>query len=485
LPTFDDATPESHTNPLVYNDLVTVNCKSGFFIDGLLGGASSFSVRCQADGSFSQAPGSCSEPRVSVSGEATDAQSGSIKLGGASVVFEKDGVQTSATADSSGRFSATIPVGLLKMTVSKDGYIKHSKNLTVAGNIYRGQGADAALSKELPPGAWRVTLDWEQNPRDVDTHVVFGSHFGTEVYYPSSRRSLTAPGTGGIRVVLDRDDVDGYGPETTTFDNVAVGGCSGNGKCLIKFQMKKYSGQGTLGDGHPIVNVYQGSQLVKTYHPDPSANIDRNKYTVFTLDARDSTLHDGSWTEGPYLQSSRYTANWWGSLDSQQWSMTATGSFLTGLYRHPNGGNNLYHLEEGRYSYVENTNEMDCQEADWSTSFDQAGWSTCPTGYFVSGLYRTGSMRDGDHGTKFISKAWCCKPKELPSEWGACSDDVIFDSTGLSSCPAGKAMAGLRRSTDGFLNGLDHAKCCELKSSLVEGWVDSNAAVIAPTQPLN
>jgi len=318
----------------------------------------------------------------------------------------------------------------------------------------------------LPPGGWRVTLNWDKDPGDVDSHTFLGSNYNTHVYWPGSARIKTAAGTGGLKAVLDRDDVNGVGPETTTYSS--VGDCRGSGKCLIKFAVKKYSGRGTLGEGHQIVTVYRGDRVEASYALTPPANIGRNLYTVFTIWAGENPkIYQGEMVEGPYLSSSTGVANWWGSLDSSQWSLVPGNSLLTGLYRHPNGLSHVFGIEEGRYRRIKNNNAgTECYSADWWGSLDRKGWSTCKAGYYMSGLYRTGNMWDRSHGIHHLEMAYCCRPKGLPKQWGACTSDSMFGNTGLSQCAAGKAMAGMYRSNDNSINGLDKMKCCELKTGL-------------------
>jgi hypothetical protein len=407
------------------------------------------------------------EPKVQASGEVTDAQSAALKVSGAVVSFVRNGgTVATATTDASGRYTVNIPKGEMKITVTKAGYITRSKTLSVVGTIYRGQGADLAMSKILPPGGWRVTLNWDKNPGDVDSHTWLGSNYNTHVYWPGRARVKTAAGTGGLKAVLDRDDVNGVGPETTTYSS--VGNCRGAGKCLMKFQVKKYSGRGTLGEGHPIVTVYVGDRVEATYTLNPPANIGRNLYTVFTLWAGENPkVYQGEMVEGPYLASNTGVANWWGSLDSSQWSQVPWNALLTGLYRHPNGNNHVYAIEEGRYRRIKNNNAgTECYNSNWWGSLDREGWSTCNAGYYMAGLYRTGNMWDGSMGIHHIESALCCRPKGLPKAWGACTEDSMFANNGLSQCAAGKAMAGVWRSGDNSINGLDKMKCCELKTGL-------------------
>jgi hypothetical protein len=58
----------------------------------------------------------------------------------------------------------------------------------------------------------RIVLDWEQSPADLDAHFVKDN-----TYHISFRNTqVLSDGSAG----LDRDDMDGYGPETITVKNV-------------------------------------------------------------------------------------------------------------------------------------------------------------------------------------------------------------------------------------------------------------------------
>jgi hypothetical protein len=450
-----------------YQDVAVYNCADGYTVGGMSWARSKFQIKCQADGTYTAVEAQCMEPKMQVSGEFTDAQSGSLKLAGATVKFERGGaVLSTVTTDLSGRFTINIPKGELKMTGSLDGYITMSKTVAITGNVARGQGADMALSKVLPPGAWRTTVSWLEEPSDDDSHTYFGPNFNTHVYWPGRARTKTAAGTGGIKVVLDRDDVNGFGPETTTFMN--LGNCQGTNRCLIKFQIKKYSGRVTLGEGKPIVRVFVGDKMEAEYHPEPPANIGRNLYTVFSLwGGADPKLYQGEMKEGPYLSETQQNANWWGSLDSAQWSTVPGNSLMTGMYRHPSGINRVYAIEEGRFRRLRNSQGTECYQQDWWGTFDHAGWAMCNPGYFMSGIYRTGNAWDGTAGVHQLEMAYCCKPKGLPNAYGECSEDAIFERNGASTCAADKAIAGLFRSSDNSINGIDKMKCCQLKSGLV------------------
>ena len=50
------------------------------------------------------------------------------------------------------------------------------------------------MSKVLPPGGWRVTLNWDKDPADMDSHTWFGKNMAIHDYWPSRARVKTAAG---------------------------------------------------------------------------------------------------------------------------------------------------------------------------------------------------------------------------------------------------------------------------------------------------
>merc|ERR1719387_2799587 len=300
----DDAIP---TEVIRFGGSVRATCNSGYTTTGQAGGDDTFTMSCQANDMFSNTNEVCERPLFTVRGLATDAQSASMRLQDCRVVFIQDGV-TMATAytDRSGRYTARVPQGLVTIHATKDGYIQQELELQVESMEWFGQGGDLALSRVLPPGSWRVVVTWGAHSRDLDSHTYFGNGGYTHVYWPGSRRSASAAGTGGIRVTLDRDDVNGFGPETTTFSN--VGHCTQPGKCLIKFKVKNYSRRdGNLGDSQCQITVYRGNEVAGTYTIPPSVG-SAIWYSVFTLDATSgaqTVLYDGERSLPPTLDATR------------------------------------------------------------------------------------------------------------------------------------------------------------------------------------
>jgi hypothetical protein len=143
--------------------------------------------------------------------------------------------------------------------------------------------------------------------------------------------------------------------------------------------------------------------------------------------------------------------NWWGSFDRQGWN-TVPGA-MTGIYR--NSCNSLYCIEEVQYA---TTGRGACYHANWWGSFDRKGWSTCNSGYFMNGLYRNHC-----HSLYCIEEAYCCRQSGYSSYNGGCSHANwwgSFDRKGWSTCPSGQAMAGMYRNSCNSLYCIEEAYCC-------------------------
>jgi len=92
----------------------------------------------------------------------------------------------------------------------------HSKYITsqfdveiMAGTLFFNR---FSISPKMPLGSLRAVLDWSDSPRDLDLHLVKKNS------YHISYRNLRVAADGTAK--LDRDDTDGFGPETITTTNV-------------------------------------------------------------------------------------------------------------------------------------------------------------------------------------------------------------------------------------------------------------------------
>ncbi|XP_028413893.1 uncharacterized protein LOC114536743 isoform X2 [Dendronephthya gigantea] len=176
----------------------------------------------------------------------------------------------------------------------------------------------------------------------------------------------------------------------------------------------------------------------------------------------------------PGVQS--HIENWWGSFDRVGWSLCRSGTYMTGMYRNTRSGSDpIYLLEEAKcvdapgYLYP-SKKDQDCYNHNWWGSFDRKGWSVCGNGYYMTGLYRTSG-----HNLYNIEEAKCCRPKSQVKSWGNCYNHNVwssFDRKGWSSCASGYYMTGLYRSSCQKLYCLEEFKCCKMGAYNGDSWVE-------------
>jgi hypothetical protein len=156
------------------------------------------------------------------------------------------------------------------MSFSKKGFISATYDLEiVAGTIFNNH---FSVSPLFEFGALRVVLDWGKNPADLDAHLV------KEGDYHISYQNMKLSADGSAR--LDRDDRQGFGPETITVkqvDNKAVY------VCYIKnFTNSRSPKSKALSKSSAKVRLYRDNTLIKTY----SVPTDKKGTTwrVFTIE---------------------------------------------------------------------------------------------------------------------------------------------------------------------------------------------------------
>lgn len=126
----------------------------------------------------------------------------------------------------------------------------------MAGTIIRNR---YSISPKMPLGYLRVVLDWGESPRDLDAHLV-----KTNGYHISYRNMMVS--ADGV-AKLDRDDLDGQGPETITATSIDK-----NAEYL--FFVHDYSNQNSpsgtkLSNSTASVKVYGDNRLLQIFNISP------------------------------------------------------------------------------------------------------------------------------------------------------------------------------------------------------------------------
>lgn len=155
----------------------------------------------------------------------------------------------------------------LTATFSKKGYVPTRAPLLFSvGTVFNNT---FSISPALPPGKLRIVLDWGGRPDDLDAHLikkgVYHISFRDTQHYQDQAR-------------LDRDDMDGGGPETITVDKPA-----GDAEYLYyihDFSNRTPKAHGQIGSSRARITVFQSDALVKTF---TAHGIEGKYWTVFAI----------------------------------------------------------------------------------------------------------------------------------------------------------------------------------------------------------
>ena len=135
----------------------------------------------------------------------------------------------------------TITDGEVSLVIEKEGYITLKTELIVKlGSVFN---KIFFLSRKLPIDNVRFVLQWGEKPRDLDLHLV------SDNFHISYRDKKSIPDKGK----LDRDDIDGVGPETITLDRI-------DDDKSYRLYVYNYSNEVELND-EVFVSVYANNEL--------------------------------------------------------------------------------------------------------------------------------------------------------------------------------------------------------------------------------
>lgn len=147
-----------------------------------------------------------------------------------------------------------IASGYYTLAVSKSGYSPLFYNVIIPPDT--PQVFNVVFASSVSTGEYRVTLQWDENPSDLDSHLYakLSDDHTFHVYY-GNRNGYRNDGT--LAANLDRDDTSGNGFETTTLTR--------ENSAQYKYYVHWYSGSGTWGGSNAIVILYRGSSQIKRW----------------------------------------------------------------------------------------------------------------------------------------------------------------------------------------------------------------------------
>ncbi|WP_300672450.1 hypothetical protein [Desulfoluna sp.] len=178
-------------------------------------------------------------------------------LGEASVVLSLPDKKRQLTTGAKGyivmpeRIVDAIGEGVIGIRLSKEGYIPLEIEIPVHAGTIRAKRY--LVSKALPPQSYRFVLQWDEKPMDLDLHLI-----KDQSVHISYRHKRSIPDLAR----LDRDDMDGLGPETLTLDCVKA-------TSTYRLFVHNYSGEASLAGAR--VSVYADNKLDRVI-PLPETN---------------------------------------------------------------------------------------------------------------------------------------------------------------------------------------------------------------------
>jgi len=304
-----------------FQDVVGYTCAEGSSDDGTPHGLREWSIVCEETGVYSpMLTSACRTVTHRVTGRILDATD-LTSVVGATVNFTQilhppdvmgqyggspssmvgavmqemgvEGITVSKVADSSGHFDAEgVPEGQVMMSAGMGRFISGNKLVNVEGSEISGLAADLHLSPVLPSDGWRIVLTWKHRPKDLDSHILFGSRRSCHVSYARKRVSCG----NGISVTLDVDDTNGDGPETTTIMDVRR--CVylyekyGRADCRLVFQIENYSRRPKIEDSGAVVKIFNGDREVAVYKGGQHGVLFGDSWSVCSIDARQESVQE-------------------------------------------------------------------------------------------------------------------------------------------------------------------------------------------------
>ncbi|MCL2196382.1 MAG: hypothetical protein FWB77_02075 [Treponema sp.] len=159
--------------------------------------------------------------------------------------------------------------GIYTLSFSKNGFISFQMEIKVKlNNIYNNR---ISVSPVMRGDYLRIVLDWGQRPLDLDIHLI------KECGYHISYRDMHNAADGSV--TLDRDAMNGFGPETITIietDLYAV-----YQLFIHDYTNRNNSSSNELSNSGATVRVYNRNGLIEMFSVPES--LDEVQWNVFKI----------------------------------------------------------------------------------------------------------------------------------------------------------------------------------------------------------
>lgn len=181
---------------------------------------------------------------------------------------------TECLTEADGTYTTPLFAGYHTAEYSKEGYITTSiNNLVISSD--ETVISDVILSRTTD-NKYRVTLQWTENPRDLDSHLIgrLPEDTGGGTFHVYFSNKTAGYYDGDYVAFLDHDDTRGNGFETITFQ-MQPGD-------TFRYYVHWFAGTGTWGGSNAVVNLYKSTELIGTF-PVPNVNLSGGYWHVFDL----------------------------------------------------------------------------------------------------------------------------------------------------------------------------------------------------------
>ncbi len=168
--------------------------------------------------------------------------------------FAESEVIATTKTSSGGNYSIELPLGNYTVIAEKDGFVSESFNIIVQNGATANQ--NGTITPIISGNDYLITLTWDENPRDLDSHMVGNLSDGNNFHVYYSHKSQM---DGSVEVCnLDYDDTSSYGPEHITL--------KANTSSPYYYYIYRYAGSGTVASSGAKVTVHQGNTLIAEFN---------------------------------------------------------------------------------------------------------------------------------------------------------------------------------------------------------------------------
>jgi 5-hydroxyisourate hydrolase-like protein (transthyretin family) len=180
--------------------------------------------------------------------------------------LNEDDFLKTVTTGSTGEYQLELESGSYTAKITKDGYITQVVTITAVGDSSRDYSF--VVSEALGESQARIVLDWGDQPRDLDSHLVKLDSNGNLLYHIAYDSKTAENGDN-----LDIDDVDGEGPETVTIQEL-------DSNSTYIYYVHHYSGSKEIRTSNAQVSLNIGDKQYNFYPPNESGIY----WKVFTIE---------------------------------------------------------------------------------------------------------------------------------------------------------------------------------------------------------